>query len=91
MQLQKQLLSLRKPVSAASARVKGFALGGFLVGLEERCKQSLPARHRREGSESRFCSWPKAYRFSTMTVIAAVNPLVAALESRDDNFTWVSL
>lgn len=26
-----------------------------------------------------------------MTVIAAVNPLVAALESRDDNFTWVCL
>lgn len=26
-----------------------------------------------------------------MTVIAAVNLLMAALKSRDDNFTWVSL
>lgn len=43
------------------------------------------------GKREPFCSWAKAYRLPTMTVIAAVNLLVAALKSRDDNFTWVSL
>lgn len=85
MPLQKQL-SLRKPVS-----VKGFVPGGLLIGLGERCESALTRMASMGGKREPFCSRAKAYRLPTMTVIAAVNPLVAALKSRDDNFAGFSL